>query len=280
VLAFVAGLAAPTLLAISPAGAVTATIGEPAPPGTFAGGGCSGCTSFQVRTAATSPSYMVPPGQWTITSWSFRGGTSPGVAQLRVFRASGSNQYRFIAQSANESAQADAVPTFATSIPVQGRDVIGLRTAGSGEVAGIYSTGPGDAIWAAIGADPMVGQTIGTGGDIGHMEGPNLRVNVAATLEQPDPSTAPPDTVITKRPKDRTRKRKAKFKFEVAPAAAARQTVTFQCRLDNRPFEPCASPKTYSVKRGKHTFAVQAISDGVADPTPATDSWKRKKRRR
>jgi subtilisin-like proprotein convertase family protein len=96
-------------------------------------------------------------------------------------------------------------------------------------------------------------------------------------LTTPDVSPPnPPETTITQAPKDKTRKRKATFGF-TASAVPVRQNATFQCKLDDGPFEPCTSPTTYRVKKGKHTFQVEATVDGVTDSTPATDTWKRKK---
>jgi hypothetical protein len=52
--------------------------------------------------------------------------------------------------------------------------------------------------------------------------------------------------------------------------------------LDSGSFETCTSPKTYSgLKKGSHTFAVRAVdAAGNLDPTPATRTWKVKKRKK
>lgn len=62
-----------------------------------------------------------------------------------------------------------------------------------------------------------------------------------------------------------------KFKFSSTEAGSA-----FQCKLDRKPFKPCASPKKYKkLKPGKHVFKVRAIDEaGNADPTPAKRSFK------
>jgi trypsin len=88
--------------------------------------------------------------------------------------------------------------------------------------------------------------------------------------------TAPPNGQITKGPKDKTKQKTATFEFSADEAA------TFNCVLDGQQqFKPCTSPLTVKVKKGKHTFSVTATdSAGNADLTPATDSWKVKKRRR
>jgi uncharacterized delta-60 repeat protein len=50
---------------------------------------------------------------------------------------------------------------------------------------------------------------------------------------------------------------------------------TFQCKLDEGPFQACNSYKLYSgLSHGEHTFYVRAIdSAGNVDPTPATRTW-------
>jgi hypothetical protein len=50
---------------------------------------------------------------------------------------------------------------------------------------------------------------------------------------------------------------------------------TFLCRLDKKPFKPCASPRTYGHLRiGGHRFLVKAIDPaGNADGSPALVSF-------
>jgi CSLREA domain-containing protein len=81
----------------------------------------------------------------------------------------------------------------------------------------------------------------------------------------PKDKTAP-DTKILKGPPKRTHKRTVKFKFASTEAGS-----TFQCKLDKKPFKPCASPRKYKkLKPGKHVFMVRAIDKaGNVDPTPA-----------
>lgn len=81
----------------------------------------------------------------------------------------------------------------------------------------------------------------------------------------------PPDTKILKGPPKKTKKTTVKFKFSSTEAGS-----TFQCKLDKKPFKPCASPKKYKkLKPGKHVFKVRAIDKaGNVDPTPAKRSFK------
>lgn len=112
---------------------------------------------------------------------------------------------------------------------------------------------------------------------------PSPRNNAATPSEQGCGSGAAPDTVITKAPKKKTSKRTAKFTF-----TGSSPDSTFECRIDNRRFRPCESPISYGsagkkLKRGRHSFEVVAISNGVADKTPARYAWrvtKKKKRRK
>jgi hypothetical protein len=86
--------------------------------------------------------------------------------------------------------------------------------------------------------------------------------------------TGPPDTELTRRPPARTRNRTASFQFSSSTANA-----TFECSLDGEPFGACTSPATYSMRRGRHSFAVRAMDvDGNVDPTPARVTWRVRRR--
>ena len=97
--------------------------------------------------------------------------------------------------------------------------------------------------------------------------------------EPPSSDTTPPDTTITAGPEGRTKKKSATVTFS---GSDARVVASFQCRLDADQFESCSSPKTYSgLKKSFHTVEVRAVNAaGNVDPTPATRSWKVKKKRK
>jgi hypothetical protein len=103
---------------------------------------------------------------------------------------------------------------------------------------------------------------------------------VAAPPAPPAPksSNVVPDTAISARPKPtvRTKKKKAKVKFSFS---SDQPGATFQCKLDKGAFAPCTSPKSYRVKPGKHSFSVEAVAPGGSDVTPATFSFKVKKKK-
>ncbi len=93
---------------------------------------------------------------------------------------------------------------------------------------------------------------------------PNPRPN-SVTPTEVACSVPAPDTVIDKGPKKKIKAAKAKFRFSSPDAGAS-----FECRLDGKPYKPCASPlKLKRIKRGKHVFSVRAVLAGTSDPSPA-----------
>lgn len=79
------------------------------------------------------------------------------------------------------------------------------------------------------------------------------------------PDLDAPETTITKHPPMKTGKHRVTFKFKSDEAGSA-----FECKLDGKPYRPCASPRRYRVKKGLHKFRVRATDPaGNTDPTPA-----------
>jgi len=75
-----------------------------------------------------------------------------------------------------------------------------------------------------------------------------------------------PRTRIVKAPKARSRRGTARFVFN-----SDERGSVFLCKIDDRPFDLCKSPKKYThLKPGRHAFEVRAVNpDGRVDPTPA-----------
>ncbi len=88
------------------------------------------------------------------------------------------------------------------------------------------------------------------------------------TLDQP-PLQAPETTILTG-PDNPTPRRKAKFTFEADEAA------TFQCKIDNKQFRNCTSPKEYrNLDPGRHKVQVVATDlVGQTDATPDKYRWR------
>jgi len=88
--------------------------------------------------------------------------------------------------------------------------------------------------------------------------------------------TAAADTTITKGPPAKTKQRGTEFAF-----SSSESSSTFECKLDTGSFETCTSPKPYNVKPGQHSFEVRAKdAAGNTDPTPATQGWTVKKKKK
>jgi subtilisin family serine protease len=128
-----------------------------------------------------------------------------------------------------------------------------------------------DAILNSVDQKASLAGLVATGG----------RLNAAAALNSPPQpqspaDAAPPDTQITSGPKDKTKKKRATFGFTSTEPGSS-----FACTVDGQTLTvPCTSPLTVKVKTGKHTFQVRATDpSGNADPSPATDGWKRKKKK-
>lgn len=94
------------------------------------------------------------------------------------------------------------------------------------------------------------------------------RLDVARALDE----ITVPDTKITSAPQRSTKSRSATFGFVRSDSAIG---ASFECQLDGGAFTACVNPKTYTVRGGRHTFAVRARSPHgvVADPSPATVGW-------
>jgi len=94
----------------------------------------------------------------------------------------------------------------------------------------------------------------------------------------PRPDRRPPQTTLTTHPPARLsaaeRWRRVAFRFSSSEAGSS-----FRCKLDGRPYRPCASPRAYRVKTGQHTFRVFAIDRaGNRDATPAAFRFRLRRR--
>jgi len=111
----------------------------------------------------------------------------------------------------------------------------------------------------------------------------NIRIQKFTTRLPPPPLPPPPEidtgmpqTTIFEAPPPKTKKKAVSFEF-----SSSEQDSSFECKLDDAGFESCSSPFSTKVNKGKHTFSVRASdAAGNTDSTPATYSWKVKKRRR
>jgi trypsin len=150
---------------------------------------------------------------------------------------------------------------------VQGFRLVGDTSWGLGcafpENPGVYGRLPADPMRTAL---QSAVQTI-SGDDI---------VGSGATVD----ATAP-DTAIDSGPPPKKRNKRATFSFSTdEPPIPVGES--FECQLNGKPFEPCSSPHQLTVaRRGFHTFRVRArdVSHNF-DASPATHTWKVKKKRK
>ncbi len=94
----------------------------------------------------------------------------------------------------------------------------------------------------------------------------------------------PIDTKITKKPKKvvKTTAKRAKVSFEFRGVTKSRgkTAIRYLCSMDGGKGDSCRSGRVYRLKPGKHTFSVAAVLRGDADPSPATYSFKVKRKKR
>jgi hypothetical protein len=117
-------LATATAALAAPSAASAVTVGSTPEPQTFCGG-----ASLDVLPGPSS--FVVPDGNWRVTSWSTRMGAAAANngdrAAVRIYRPVGGGQYQIVGESATEFlAVGTPLQTFTTDIPgVQGGDIVG-----------------------------------------------------------------------------------------------------------------------------------------------------------
>jgi hypothetical protein len=159
---------------------------------------CSaGFTWAQDSTAAGSPSYVVPAGGGVITSWRHDRGPASATAQLRlkIFRRLAPLTYLTVGESDFEPLAAPGVNTFATRVPVQGGDLLGLRIA----VAAVScrSTGSTGDVAVASGPlqpDPPIGTPVSLGSSGAYLLNLGARIEPDCDFDGFGDETQDPDT--------------------------------------------------------------------------------------
>lgn len=101
-----------------------------------------------------------------------------------------------------------------------------------------------------------------------HLTGPVSRF----AIREP-PRAEPPNTYWTSKPPKTSRKKRVVFKF----AANATGPASFECKYA-RGWSACSSPQSFRLGPGRYTFRVRAVAGGLRDPSPA--SWSFRIRRR
>ena len=282
------GAAIATVLAVLSAGIGSA--GAAVELGTLppAGPAQAGCGEISLVQQSTDPSglYEVPAPGGVITGWAHKGDDdgNGGIGRLQVWRPAGGMNFTLVGRSELQPPTPGVVNEYDVRIPVAPGDLLGLWAATtefgcyymSGNLADVTLCCEG-----GLSTDPVPGDTRTLVDDDA-----GLRLNVTATLEPDldgdgfgdetqeqcatDASLQGPcaDTTIVTGPKNKikTKKKKVRVTFGFSSNVPA---ATFECRLDDGPFEPCTSPDRERVKKGKRTLAVRAVSPGgVRTPRP------------
>jgi hypothetical protein len=261
-------------------------------------GGCGSDNNVVQAMTAGPPSYAVPAGGGVITGWSFDADSNLHVGRLMVLRPTASpDEFIVVGRSQYESFSG-MLDVFLTRIPVQAGDLLGMRMLGGNFSCLMTTSDMADQVrHSNTSADPPDGAT-----QTLNMVISATRILIAASVEAdadadgfgdetqdqcpgqagPNdgcaaPDTSAPDTAITKGPKDKTKKKQATFQFTSSEPGS-----TFRCAVDSQALKvPCTSPYALKVKKGRHAFQVQATDQaGNADGSPATDTWKVKRRRK
>ena len=88
----------------------------------------------------------------------------------------------------------------------------------------------------------------------------------------------PPETQITSGPAEGSISRPGNFEFTFTgtDAGVSPETLIYECKLGDHPYEPCPSPhRVLFADEGTNTFSVRALDDwDLADPTPSTRTWR------
>ena len=174
--------------ALATAGPASALkLGKPAPD---VGGGesCGSCNAFQHETAPSSPSYVVPSGDWKIKSWKAAGNKhGKGEARLRIYRPTGTtDQYQIVDQSPIRRFPAGEITKHRAKIEVEGGDHLGI--VGVGSFPSSYDSNKGADVIGHPTATanciiPTIGDTVGGGGDCDLAEFAFARVNIAVRIK-------------------------------------------------------------------------------------------------
>jgi hypothetical protein len=218
-----------------------------------------------------------------ITRWRVRGGSAGGTFALRVIRQTGASDFVAVGTSAPGDVVAGTENSFATRLPIRSGESIGLDIPGAANTPAV-STVTGQPAGTGFAAYvPRLVDNAAAVPPLGVVAGELALVNadVEADADKdgfgdetqdlcPTDATkqgdcAAPSADLTKTPKRKSHSRTATFKFGSDESA-----VTFQCRIDQKAFKPCTSPKKFrKLKVRKHKFRLLA-TDGAGNVSEET----------
>ncbi len=293
----------------APSANAAVTIGSNLQDAADASYNCSDTQSCTVRLADAAPTSQAPGGlispvSGVVVRWRVNVGAFVGPLLFRIIRPAGSpGQFTGAGTSASVTPLTNSTNTFEVAMPIQAGDSIGVNCCqmGDHQIFRLVTAGQalqqtwGDPLPPLADGEPpraperstdiiqlMINADIEPDCDADGLGDETQDPDTSSCNPQPEPQpqvedTAAPDTTITSEPKAKTKKKQATFEFT---GTDARAVASFQCSLDGAPFASCTSPHTVKVKKGKHTFQVRAVDQAGNIGTPASDDWKRKKKKR
>jgi hypothetical protein len=253
---------------------------------------CGGqvCTAshFTPPASGSAPGGLFAPGDGVVVRWRVRVGASSAPMAFRITRPGISTTRTGVGTGATVTPAVDAISTFELRHPIQAGDALGLDLAAD-DLANVVAPamGAGFRTWSPrledggppraapgfLNSELLINADVEPDAD-GDGFGDESQ-DQCPTDASTQADCLPPETQITKGPKDKTKRRKARFEF-----SSTEPDSSFECALDGKVFQ-CVSPLTDRVGKGKHQFQVRATdAAGNVDPSPATDDWKVKKKRK
>jgi hypothetical protein len=148
--------------------------------------------AFNTAARSGGPSYVVPAGVWTVSSFSFAGGAGGSLA-LVVVRATGNpGEYAVVYSSAAQTLTPGVINTFPAAASVQGGDIVGIWGA-TGTECGVVSGDPADVIAAYLTSSPPLAGTTFTA-DLAVAIGatPNVAAALSPATSEGQPTRLPP----------------------------------------------------------------------------------------
>ncbi len=169
----------------------------------------------------------------------------------------------------------EAPETVLTVVPPQidNSTTTAIEFEAPGEVGATFECGLDGAVFAAC-TSPYTAMDLLDGNHVFRVRAKDAAGNFdqSAALHNWEVDSVSPDTVIDTGPAGVVGATTATFTFSSPGAGAG---ATFACHLDNAPFGPCLSPRTFvGLADGAHTFEVR-VTDvlGNTDPSPARRQW-------
>jgi hypothetical protein len=257
-----------SLIAAPGAGAVVTIGPNPLPPRSLV---LSGGPASTVVNSAVPGATLASPFDGVVVRWRTQRTDGPGgmpadTVALRVLHPTGtSGELLGAGTSDSHSLPADTDPIgvreFTTRLPIRAGDLVGYDTTSDFVPAGASG---GAAFLSANAVPDDQTETFST------LNGEYVLINADVDPELTSITAAP-------KAKVKTKKKRVRVNFAFSSNAPG---VGFSCSLDGAAPSVCTSPASFRVRRGSHSFQVQATYKGAPFGSPASDGFRVKRRRK